>query len=298
MARRPEANPGIIPIFDINSHRHDSGLNKVLRYIEGAEAPESLAKNRFAEALGQQNKFQTLDPSQLSKELYGRSDEEKRRFLLMASEDLGITEQIRNAKTIEEAERIFGDQNASDKRKAIEEALTMKALSQGNPYITNIRRPPIDVKGKYDYLIDLPEHKGVPVDPKTVAPYIVAHWNNGKLTRAQSKQAEYDKERGVDPELPMKVALQIATSRHAEPPANYARWLVSNGNAQLQELTEIHESEEYKFKGIVVTNVAYIHKLEQLDLKQYKEDPRILEYFKLKHNDLERIIEVSPEIGF
>lgn len=251
MSRRPEANPGIIPIFDINSRRHNSGLiNKALRYISGAEAPESLAKNRFAEALGQQNKFQTIDPRQLSLELYGRSDEEKRKFLLIASEDIGITEQIRNAKTIEEAERIFGEQKPTDKRKAIEEALTMKSLSQRNPYITNIRRPPIDVKGKYDYLIDLPEHKGVPVDPKTVAPYIVAHWNNGKLTKAQSKQAEYDKGRGVDPELPMKVALQIANSRHAEPPANYARWLVSNGNAQLHEHTEIHESEEYKFKGI------------------------------------------------
>ena len=56
----------------------------------------------------------------------------------------------------------------------------MKALETANPLVSNIRRPypgiasgeaenyMLNVKGKYDYLIDLPDLKDVPVDPKTV----------------------------------------------------------------------------------------------------------------------------------
>lgn len=296
MNRRPEANPGVIPIFDINSGRHDSGLSKAMRYAQGAEAPESLAKHRFESAKGQQGKFQTLDPKLLSVTLYGQTDDAKIDFLLLASEKPKITEGIKSASNIGEAEAVFSQLSTSDKRKAIEEALTMRALSQRNPYITNVRRPPSYIAGKYDYLIDLPEFSGVPVDPKTVAPYMIEHWNNGKQTKAQSKQEAHDKKRGVDPDLPIKVARKIALTREAEPSENYARWLVSNGNAQLHELGEIHESGEYRFKGIIVTNVAYINKLEQEDLNTYKADPRVLKYFNLQEGDLERIIEVSPDI--
>lgn len=206
------------------------------------------------------------------------------------------TKDIKSAPNIGEAEAVFSQLRDTDKRKAIEEALTMRALSQRNPYITNVRRPPSDIAGKYDYLIDLPEFSGVPVDPKTVVPYMTKHWSSGKQSKAQRKQEEHDIQRGVDPDLPIKVAREIALTREAEPSENYARWLVSNGNAQLHELGEIHESGEYRFKGIIITNVAYIDKLQQQDLNKYKTDPRVLEYFNLQEGDLERIIEVSPDI--
>lgn len=296
VSRRPEINPGVVPIFDINSGHHDSGLSKAMRYALGAEAPESLAKHRFESAKGQQDKFQTLDPKLLSAALYGQTDGEKIDFLLLASENAVITKDIKSAPNIGEAEAVFSQLRDTDKRKAIEEALTMCALSQRNPYITNVRRPPSDIAGKYDYLIDLPEFSGVPVDPKTVVPYMTKHWSSEKQSKAQRKQEEHDIKRGVDPDLPIKVAMEIALARKAEPSENYARWLVSNGNAQLHELGEIHESGEYRFKGIIITNVAYIDKLQQQDLNKYKTDPRVLEYFNLKEGDLERIIEVSPDI--
>ncbi|EHE2155147.1 hypothetical protein J0D95_001147 [Salmonella enterica] len=296
VSRRPEINPGVVPIFDINSGRHDSGLSKAMRYALGAEAPESLAKHRFESTKGQQDKFQTLDPKLLSAALYGQTDGEKIDFLLLASENPVTTKDIKSAPNIGEAEAVFSQLRDTDKRKAIEEALTMRALSQRNPYITNVRRPPSDIAGKYDYLIDLPEFSGVPVDPKTVVPYMTKHWSSGKQSKAQRKQEEHDIKRGVDPDLPIKVAREIALTREAEPSENYARWLVSNGNAQLHELGEIHESGEYRFKGIIITNVAYIDKLQQQDLNKYKTDPRVLEYFNLQEEDLERIIEVSPDI--
>ncbi|ECC9294819.1 TPA: hypothetical protein ACF8KN_004541 [Salmonella enterica] len=296
VSRRPEINTGVVPIFDINSGRHDSGLSKAMRYALGAEAPESLAKHRFESAKGQQDKFQTLDPKLLSAALYGQTDGEKIDFLLLASENPVTTKDIKSAPNIGEAEAVFSQLRDTDKRKAIEEALTMRALSQRNPYITNVRRPPSDIAGKYDYLIDLPEFSGVPVDPKTVVPYMTKHWSSGKQSKAQRKQEEHDIQRGVDPDLPIKVAREIALTREAEPSENYARWLVSNGNAQLHELGEIHESGEYRFKGIIITNVAYIDKLQQQDLNKYKTDPRVLEYFNLQEGDLERIIEVSPDI--
>ncbi|EAY1316296.1 hypothetical protein FP937_18320 [Salmonella enterica] len=296
VSRRPEINPGVVPIFDINSGRHDSGLSKAMRYALGAEAPESLAKHRFESTKGQQDKFQTLDPKLLSAALYGQTDGEKIDFLLLASENPVTTKDIKSAPNIGEAEAVFSQLRDTDKRKAIEEALTMRALSQRNPYITNVRRPPSDIAGKYDYLIDLPEFSGVPVDPKTVVPYMTKHWSSGKQSKAQRKQEEHDIKRGVDPDLPIKVAREIALTREAEPSENYARWLVSNGNAQLHELGEIHESGEYRFKGIIITNVAYIDKLQQQDLNKYKTDPRVLEYFNLQEDDLERIIEVSPDI--
>ncbi|EBA7037487.1 hypothetical protein CSU15_002979 [Salmonella enterica subsp. diarizonae] len=296
VSRRPEINPGVVPIFDINSGRHDSGLSQAMRYALGAEAPESLAKHRFESTKGQQDKFQTLDPKLLSAALYGQTDGEKIDFLLLASENPVTTKDIKSAPNIGEAEAVFSQLRDTDKRKAIEEALTMRALSQRNPYITNVRRPPSDIAGKYDYLIDLPEFSGVPVDPKTVVPYMTKHWSSGKQSKAQRKQEEHDIKRGVDPDLPIKVAREIALTREAEPSENYARWLVSNGNAQLHELGEIHESGEYRFKGIIITNVAYIDKLQQQDLNKYKTDPRVLEYFNLQEDDLERIIEVSPDI--
>ncbi|ENL9260777.1 hypothetical protein AB6K26_001019 [Salmonella enterica] len=296
VSRRPEINPGVVPIFDINSGRHDSGLSKAMRYALDAEVPESLAKHRFESAKGQQNKFQTLDPKLLSAALYGQTDGEKIDFLLLASENPVTTKDIKSAPNIGEAEAVFSQLRDTDKRKAIEEALTMRALSQRNPYITNVRRSPSDIAGKYDYLIDLPEFSGVPVDPKTVVPYMTKHWSSGKQSKAQRKQEEHDIKRGVDPDLPIKVAREIALTREAEPSENYARWLVSNGNAQLHELGEIHESGEYRFKGIIITNVAYIDKLQQQDLNKYKTDPRVLEYFNLQEDDLERIIEVSPDI--
>ncbi|ECI2915890.1 hypothetical protein AAE036_001094 [Salmonella enterica] len=296
VSRRPEINPGVVPIFDINSGRHDSGLSQAMRYALGAEAPESLAKHRFESTKGQQDKFQTLDPKLLSAALYGQTDGEKIDFLLLASENPVTTKDIKSAPNIGEAEAVFSQLRDTDKRKAIEEALTMRALSQRNPYITNVRRPPSDIAGKYDYLIDLPEFSGVPVDPKTVVPYMTKHWSSGKQSKAQRKQEEHDIKRGVDPDLPIKVAREIALTREAEPSGNYARWLVSNGNAQLHELGEIHESGEYRFKGIIITNVAYIDKLQQQDLNKYKTDPRVLEYFNLQEDDLERIIEVSPDI--
>ncbi|BCQ34665.1 hypothetical protein ERHA54_21440 [Erwinia rhapontici] len=296
MERRPEANPGEVPIFDINSERQKLTLNKAMKYTLGAEAPESLSKHRFESAKGQQDKFQILDPTLLSVALYGQTEDEKINFLLLASENDLITDRIKMASNIKEAETIFAELTPTDRRKAIEEALTMRALSQRNPYITNVRRPPSDISGKYDYLIDLPEFSGVPVDPKTVVPYIAKHWSSGSQSKAQRKQAEHDKKRKVDPDLPIKVATEIALSRNANPLVNYARWIVSNGNAQLHELGEVHESGEYRFKGIIITNVAYINELEQLDLKKYKEDPRVLDYFNLREDDLERIIEVSPDI--
>ncbi|EDV5769468.1 hypothetical protein AAC43_001986 [Salmonella enterica subsp. diarizonae] len=296
VSRRPEINPGVVPIFDINSGRHDSGLSKAMRYALDAEAPESLAKHRFESTKGQQDKFQTLDPKLLSAALYGQTDGEKIDFLLLASENPVTTKDIKSAPNIGEAEAVFSQLRDTDKRKAIEEALTMRALSQRNPYITNVRRPPSDIAGKYDYLIDLSEFSGVPVDPKTVVPYMTKHWSSGKQSKAQRKQEEHDIKRGVDPDLPIKVAREIALTREAEPSENYARWLVSNGNAQLHELGEIHESGEYRFKGIIITNVAYIDKLQQQDLNKYKTDPRVLEYFNLQEDDLERIIEVSPDI--
>ncbi|EAY1186026.1 hypothetical protein DRW71_10100 [Salmonella enterica subsp. diarizonae] len=296
VSRRPEINLGVVPIFDINSGRHDSGLSQAMRYALGAEAPESLAKHRFESTKGQQDKFQTLDPKLLSAALYGQTDGEKIDFLLLASENPVTTKDIKSAPNIGEAEAVFSQLRDTDKRKAIEEALTMRALSQRNPYITNVRRPPSDIAGKYDYLIDLPEFSGVPVDPKTVVPYMTKHWSSGKQSKAQRKQEEHDIKRGVDPDLPIKAAREIALTREAEPSENYARWLVSNGNAQLHELGEIHESGEYRFKGIIITNVAYIDKLQQQDLNKYKTDPRVLEYFNLQEDDLERIIEVSPDI--
>jgi|GEM_PF-5717327 len=296
MGRMPELEPGMLPIFDIDSGKHDSKFSKAMRHFGGAEAPESLAKHRFEPAGEQLHKFKTLDPRLLSEELYGRTEQQKMAFLLLAAEKADITEQIKRAANIGEAERIFATLPDTDRVKAIEEALTMRALMHRNPYVTNVRRPPAEIKGKYDYLIDLPEQIGVPVDPKTVAPYVPGHWRSAKLSKAQLKQAKLDEERKVDPELPYKVALEIAIRSKAEPPEYYARWLVSNGNAQLHELKESHPSGSFRFKGIIVTNVAYIKKVEQYDLNRYKTDKRILQYFNLKHSDLERIIEVSPQI--
>lgn len=292
----PQRNPGEIPIFDVRSQEFSSKFQQALRFIGGANIPDSLAITSPQIAKGQANAFQILDPQQLSIALYGTTEQERRAFLLIASEKRELSQRIQGAASIGEAEAIFAMQPPTDLRKAVEEALTMRALSQVNRSVTNIRRPPPEIAGKYDYLVDLPEHFGVPVDPKVVAPYIIKHWQNNKLSKAQRKQVAIDEKKGVDPELPFKVALEIARRSNADPAENYARWIVSNGQAQLHELSEVHESGEFRFKGIVVSNVAYINAIEQADLAAFRQDPRILAYYKLEKSDLDRLIEVAPTI--
>ena len=90
--------------------------------------------------------------------------------------------------------------------------------------------------------------------------------------------------------------MEIARRREAIPPGNYARWIVSNGQAQLHELTDVHQSGEFRFKGIVVSNVAYINAMQQADLAAFRNDPRILAYHNLEKSDLDRLIEVAPTV--